>query len=101
MQLIQILLPLRDNAGQPYEKALFETINATLVGAFGGVTAFSRSPAQGTWINANREERDDVFVVEVMAERLDKRWWKAFRRQWEVQLNQAEIVVRAHRITRL
>jgi hypothetical protein len=101
MYLIQLLLPLRDNAGQPYEDELFQSINASLVERFGGVTAFSRAPAKGTWVNADREKRDDVIVVEVMAENLDRAWWQAFRERLESEMRQAEIVVRYHPIDRL
>ena len=101
MHLIQLLLPLRDNAGQPYKDELFQSINASLVERFGGVTAFSRVPAKGTWVNADREERDDVIVVEVMAGDLDRAWWQAFRERLESVMGQAEIVVRCHLIERL
>jgi hypothetical protein len=101
MHLIQLLLPLRDNAGAPYEDHLFQSINASLVERFGGVTAFSRAPAKGTWLNANREERDDVIVVEVMAEGLDRLWWQGFRERLESDMGQTEIVVRTHHIDRL
>lgn len=101
MHLIQILLPLRDNAGQRFGDDVFKSINATLVEAFGGVTAFSRAPAKGIWLNADREERDDVIVVEVMAETLDRSWWQAFRERLETEMVQDEIVIRAHVIDRL
>jgi len=101
MHLIQILLPVRDNAGRPYEEGLFRSINATLVETFGGVTAFSRVPAKGTWKNVGREERDDVIVVEVMAETLDRVWWRSFREKLEAETGQAEIVVRTYAIERL
>jgi hypothetical protein len=101
MHLVQILLPLKDNTGFAYEESLFHTINASLVEAFGGVTAFTRSPAKGTWVNADREERDDVIIVEVMAETLDKAWWGRFRERLESEMRQTEIVMRAHTIDRL
>jgi hypothetical protein len=101
MHLIQLLLPLRDNAGQPYEDHVFRSINAVLVETFGGVTAFSRAPAKGTWLNADHEERDDVIVVEVMAEHLDREWWQSVREGLEADMGQAEIVVRCHAIERL
>jgi hypothetical protein len=101
MHLIQMLLPLRDNAGRPYEDALFHTINASLVERFGGVTAFSRVPAKGTWLNADHVEKDDVIVVEVMTETLDRSWWTSFRRRLEGEMGQTEIVIRSHAIERL
>lgn len=101
MYLIQVLLPLRDNDGNLFGEPLFKSINVTLVEAFGGVTAFSRSPAKGTWVNADREERDDIIVVEVMAKVLDHTWWQAFRERLESEMGQTEIVIRAHTIERL
>jgi len=38
--LVQILLPLSDNAGRRYPDELLEHVKETLVGQFGGVTAF-------------------------------------------------------------
>lgn len=101
MHLVQILLPIKDNAGHPFGDQFFKLVDASLVEAFGGVTAFSRSPAKGRWVNMNREERDDVVVIEVMAERLDRTWWKAFREQLERDMGQSEIVIRALLIDRL
>ena len=99
--LIQLLLPLNDNDGQPYEHKLFREINTSLTAKFGGVTAFSRSPAKGIWINSDHEERDDVIVVEVMAETLERDWWQTFRQQLELTMGQDEIIVRSHDIERL
>ena len=101
MYLIQILLPLRDNQGQPYLADMFQSVNASLVEAFGGVTAYSRVPAKGTWVHHDHEERDDVIVLEVMAETLDRAWWEKFRLGLESQMRQKEIVVRSHPIDRL
>lgn len=101
MHLIQILLPLRDNAGRPYATRLFDEVNATLVETFGGVTAYSRSPARGRWVHATGEERDDVIVIEVMAKSLDHAWWGAFRARLEAEMDQSEIVVRTFVVDRL
>ena len=101
MHLIQILLPVRDRAGEPYAESLFPSINATLIEQFGGLTAYSRSPAKGTWVNAERQELDDVIVVEVMAKTLDRPWWQALRQRLEAEMGQAEIVVRTYAIERL
>ena len=101
MYLIQALLPLRDNAGHLFGDHVFRAIGATLFEECAGVTAFSLSPAKGTWVNANRDERDDVIVVEVMAKTLDRRWWQSFRGQLETDMGQTEVIVRAHLIERL
>ncbi|PIK71011.1 hypothetical protein CS379_21625, partial [Methylobacterium frigidaeris] len=45
--LIQILLPLSDNQGRPFAKAEYVRVREKLTRQFGGLTAFTRSPAKG------------------------------------------------------
>jgi hypothetical protein len=52
MQLVQILLPLLDNEGRRFQPAAYERIRAELIGQFGGLTAFTRAPAEGLWTDA-------------------------------------------------
>ena len=47
MYLIEIFLPLADNAGGPFPPSLFDSVRKTLTAAFGGLTAFQRSPLKG------------------------------------------------------
>jgi hypothetical protein len=47
MHLVQILLPLNDNDGRALAKDLFETVARELTERFGGVTAYTRAPADG------------------------------------------------------
>jgi hypothetical protein len=49
MELLQILLPLYENGGEAYPKAMFDRIRSELTDDFGGVTAFLCSPAVGLW----------------------------------------------------
>ncbi len=99
--LIELLLPLRDNDGRPYEQQLFNDVSESLAEKFGGVTAFMRAPAKGVWITGDQKERDDVIVVEVMADSLDRNWWLGFRQRLEIVMRQSEIVVRSQAIERL
>lgn len=101
--LVQVLLPLRDNAGRPFAEADLAAVRAELAGRFGGLTAHSRAPAEGVWRSAARgaTDRDDVVVLEVMADRLDRGWWGAYRRDLERRFRQEAIVVRAHKIRML
>ena len=101
MQLVQILLPLRDNAGRPYPPDILNSVSHELAARFGGVTAYSRAPAHGLWLDTDHIQRDDVVAVEVMVEFVDPSWWKSFRELLQRILNQKEIVVRAHVIDRL
>jgi hypothetical protein len=101
MQLIQILLPVRDNDGLPYSEHVLQAVSKQLVDKFGGCTAFSRVPARGVWVDADRVAHDDVIVIEVMAPAIDAAWWADFREKLERQLRQKEIVIRGHAIARL
>lgn len=101
MHLIEILLPLNDNDGNPFNPAKFERVRDTLTHAFGGLTSFTRAPAEG--LNKNQEETqsDDIIVLEVMAEELDRGWWSDYRKKLEREFAQDEIVIRASEIERL
>jgi hypothetical protein len=96
MYLVQILLPLNRNDGQRQPPELFGAVRDELVARFGGLTAYSRSPAVGLWTGAGeRTDRDDVVIVEVMTDDLDHGWWDSFRRLLEDRFEQSAIVVRA------
>lgn len=101
MFLVQLLLPIRDNAGAPYPPETLNQISRALAARFGGVTAYSRAPAKGQWIDEGSVARDDVIAVEVMVGDIDREWWRSFRETLEMQLSQKEIVVRSHAIERL
>jgi hypothetical protein len=94
--LIQILLPLRDNAGEPFGSAEFGRVRRELAERFGGVTFYARSPAVGIWKDDDGDEdRDEIVVAEVMAERQDREWWRTYRGELERRFRQEEMVVRS------
>lgn len=97
MFLVQILLPLYDNDGRALARDRYDTVFRTLTERFGGVTAFTRAPAEGAWKEpgGGGVNRDRVVVFEVMVERLDHDWWGAYRRQLEADFRQEKIVIRA------
>jgi hypothetical protein len=97
MHLIQILIPLYDNQGRPFARAELERVRDELTDAFGGVTAYLRSPAHGIWKEdaTGEEAHDDVVMVEVVAERLDRPWWGAYRGELERRFRQEEMLIRA------
>lgn len=102
MHLIQLFLPLHDNAGEVFPKLLFDRVRAELTNQFGGVTAFVRSPAVGVWENgAGAVQRDEVVLFEVMAPQLDRRWWASYRQDLQRRFAQDEVLVRATEVERL
>jgi hypothetical protein len=101
MHLIEILLPLNHNNGRPFDAAKYAAIRKHLIDRFGGLTAFTRSPAQGTTTDGDKTVHDDIVVFEVMTEKLDPPWWRGYRRQLEQEFRQDAIVVRASAVTLL
>jgi hypothetical protein len=99
MYLIQILLPLHDAKGRGFPKARYEQVATELTDKFGGVTAFTRTPAEGRWKpGGGPASEDDIVVVEVMTDDLDARWWEKYRKRLEKAFKQESIVVRAQDI---
>jgi hypothetical protein len=96
--LIQLLLPLYDNAGAPLPRELYAQVREELTGKYGGLTAFTRAPAEGLWQEGGETKRDDIVVLEVMADQLDRAWWQGYRRDLERAFRQEAIVVRAQEL---
>lgn len=96
-----MLLPLSDNGGTRIASERFREIRDELTERFGGVTAFMRAPAEGTWKDGAAVDRDQVMVWEVMVESLDRDWWAAYRQRLERRFGQRELVVRVLPIERL
>jgi hypothetical protein len=101
MHLVHLLLPLADNAGTPFPADILKGIQTELSQRFGGLTAYTRTPAKGVWTQGGDQQEDDIVVVEVMAQTLDETWWREFRRRLEDILGQEKIVVRAQEMRTL
>lgn len=95
MYLVQILLPVYDNHGEPLLHATYDVIREELVQTFGGLTAFTQSPAEGIWKPADTTHRDEVIMIEVMTPTLDVNWWKRYRQTLEKRLSQESVVIRS------
>ena len=99
MYMTQLLLPLWSNSGQRFPKALFEEVRDELVQQFGGLTAYTRTPASGVWQEKNGGTvHDEIIVYEVMVKILDEDWWNSYRRKLEKRFRQDELVIRAQEI---
>jgi hypothetical protein len=99
MQLVQILLPLYDNAGHLFGEELFGRVRRELTERFGGLTAFTRAPAQGLWQDEGETRHDEIVVFEVMAEDLDTKWWRDYRKKLEREFRQDTVVIRVQPVT--
>lgn len=93
--LVQVLLPVYDNAGARFPTHHYDEVRARLTDVFGGLTAFTRAPAEGLWNSGGSVKRDDIVVVEVMAQSLNRAFWADYRRELEQLFHQDEIVIRA------
>lgn len=99
MNLVQILLPLYDNAGKTLPHTLFTAVRDELTEHFGGLTVYTRAPAEGLWkSDEDEKKRDDIVIYEVMAKRLSKSWWRKYRSALEDRFKQQEIIIRGQRI---
>ncbi len=96
MYIVQVLLPLSDNAGKPFPVETLKDIHRELASRFGGLTAYTRAPAEGEWAREGAPARDDIVVVEVMTDILDRDWWRRFRERTEHILQQDRLIIRAH-----
>ena len=98
MVLIQLLLPTRFSNGmasQDATAAMAET-HRELANTFDGLTAYLRSPAQGTWTSPEgHTEQDDVVMVEVVTDRFDRGWWQTYASRLAKRFGQEVVHVRA------
>ncbi|MFL6799865.1 MAG: hypothetical protein ACJ8F3_20915 [Xanthobacteraceae bacterium] len=93
--LTQILLPLYDNEGRRFSSEHYSEVHSELMHRFGGLTAYTRAPAEGSWKTGSVHKRDDIVIVEIMTETLDRDWWRRYREKLETVFRQDEIVIRA------
>jgi hypothetical protein len=102
MHVVEIFLPLRRNDGSRQPRERFGKVRRTLIDCFGGLTAFTRAPAEGLWESDDGDvDRDSIVIFEVMADALDRGWWAAYRAELERLFEQDEIVIRASSVDRL
>jgi hypothetical protein len=47
--LVQILLPIYDNQGSKLASEFYSRVRSELTERFGGLTAYTRAPAEGLW----------------------------------------------------
>ena len=95
MKLVQILLPTADNDGKAIASRRFEATARELTERFGGLTAHTRAPVEVLWKpRRQRTQHDELVIFEVIATRLDRRWWRAFVARLEKDYRQEKIQTR-------
>lgn len=95
MKLFQIFLPVYNQNGEPFPRSYFNEAGGFLTEKFGGVTAFSRSPATGFWKDDSGEVvKDDIVIFEVMTDQNDLPFWNGYRKQLEDKFAQEMILIR-------
>jgi hypothetical protein len=100
LKLFQIFLPLQDNQGKNLPKELFAKVKEKLVEKFGGMTAFTQSPATGLWESTQDSiVKDRLVIFEVMVENFEFAWWRDYKKFLEIQFKQEQIVIRTFEIT--
>jgi hypothetical protein len=99
MHLIQILLPLYDNDGEPIPQDEFLRVRDYLSERFGGITTYMRSPARGLWKETqDTTVHDDIVIYEVMTAELERDWWRSYREQLTANFRQALLIVRVSEV---
>jgi hypothetical protein len=93
--LVQVLLPIYDNHGSKFGSDVYGQVRSELTRRFGGLTAYTRAPAEGLWETGKEVKRDDIVVLEVMVPILDREWWHEYRKRLEQLFRQDQIVIRA------
>jgi len=99
-QLIQIYLPLYDPAGKALPESLFEEVTSLLTERFGGLTKYTRSPAEGLWKEKPQKTvKDDILIYEVLAASLDQDFWLDYKEKLKKQFKQDELLISCASVT--
>ena len=102
MYRIQLLLPLYDNEGRAFARPDLALVRDELAERFDGVTAYTRSPAEGVWKDEEGGvARDSVVAFEVLTDTLDRDWWAAYRDALAARFRQDELMITASEVERL
>ena len=102
MHVVELFLPLTRKDGAPQPAGLFTEVRGELTERFGGLTAFTRAPAEGLWEDEEGAvEKDRIVILEVMDAQFDAGWWRDYRRQLEQKFAQDEVLVRASAVRRI
>jgi hypothetical protein len=92
--LVQFFLPLYDQKGKAFPDQYFNTIKAELTEQFGGITFYFRSPVLGMWKPEQKVIKDELVVVEVLAQQAAVPFFRNYQSVLEKKFKQDEIMMR-------
>jgi hypothetical protein len=90
-----MFLPVYDSTRRRFPSESYDHVRSELTERFGGLTAYMRAPAEGLWEAGSDVKRDDIVILEIMSDTLDRLWWREYRHRLEELFRQDQIVVRA------
>lgn len=91
-----MLLPTRPAEGAAFSDHLLRRTREEIVKEFGGITAYTRSPASGAWTSPDGSvAQDHVVMIEVVADAFDERWWRGYADMLKQRFAQDSIHIRA------
>ena len=106
--LVELFLPVASaHAVDPSRSPALRTTRKELLDQFGGVTTFTRSPAQGLWVDDESDssnakkghtERDTVVAFEILAESIDIGWWREYQAKLRARFKQKEMLIRTTQV---
>ncbi len=101
MKLVEIFLPCQRPSGLKVDTEEFDEVQRILTSKFGGSTAYQRA-AVGRWKRSEQTvEVDDITVIEVVIDELDRNWWSDYKNKLANQFDQDEILIRVTEVTLL
>ena len=98
MRLVQIFLPLYDNAGKRFPASLYARERERLVERFGRMTAHMQEPVKGLWKTESKTKRDDLVIFEVIVRKVDRKWWSHYRHQLQKRFRQKTVLIRSQEV---
>ena len=101
MHLVQLLLPLYNGKAEAFPSTLYEQVKKELSQQFGGLTAYTGSPASGIWKDGEKIVKDDIYVYEIMLQEIDKNYWATYKSKLQLIFEQEELIIRVSDITLL
>jgi inorganic pyrophosphatase len=100
--LIHFPLPLYKQDGKKFPSNYYTTLHQKLVKKFGGLTVYSRSPAEGFWQADDKKViKEDMLVHEVMASEVDELFWQKLKSSLMKKFEQQDVIITCSRISRI